>query len=121
MGHIPDDDNFDEYMNASAEEWSKPEETGPQPEKIDEQVDRWGSPIPEEGTVDQAERWGSEPREPANPDYDSQKKKGSTKWWIIAIIILVVLCLCLCIVFVALPALGMAGSWFETDLFQMLP
>jgi len=32
MGHIPEDENFDDFMNASAEEWSKAEEPQPVPE-----------------------------------------------------------------------------------------
>ena len=121
MGHIPEDENFEEYMNASAEEWSKPEETPPQPEMEDERVDKWGSPIPEEGTVSDAKRWGSESLEPSNPDYDPQKKKGSTKWWIIAIVIVVVLCLCLCIGFFALGAMGVAGPWMMApELFEII-
>jgi hypothetical protein len=119
MGHIPEDENFEEYMNASAEEWSKPEETPPQPEMEDERVDRWGSPIPQEGTVNDAKRWGSEPIEPSRPDYDPQKKKSGTKWWIIAIVIVVVLCLCLCLGFFALSAIGVAGSWMDMELFQI--
>jgi hypothetical protein len=108
MGHIPEDENFEEFMNASAEEWSKPEETPLKPEMENERTDRWGSSIPEEGAISDSNRWGSEPLEPSRPDYDPQKKKGSSKWWIIAIVIVVVLCLCLCIGFFALSAMGVA-------------
>ena len=119
MGHIPEDENFEEYMNASAEEWSKPSETPPKPEMEDERVDRWGSPIPEEGSVSDAKRWGSEPIKTSRPDYDPQKKKSGTKWWIILIIIVVVLCLCLCISLFALSAMGVAGPWMGMELFQI--
>ena len=118
MGHIPEDENFEEYMNASAEEWSKPEEeqTQPEPEMEDERVDRWGAPIAEEATISDKDRWGAEPIEPAKPDFDPQKKKSGTQWWIIALVVLVVLCLCACIAFVALPLLGF--NLFQTSSFQ---
>ncbi len=119
MGHIPDDDNFDEFMNASAEEWSKPEETTPQPKAEKEQTNRWGSPAPQ--TDSDTNRWGSEPLESSTPDSEPQKKKGGSKWWVIAIIIVVVLCLCLCVAFFALSALGVAGPWMMFDVFEMLP
>ena len=115
MGHIPEDENFEEYINASAEEWSKPSEPEPKPEMEDERVDKWGSPIPEEGTISDENRWGSEPLEPARPDYDPQKKKSGTKWWIIAIVIVVVLCLCVCL---TIAGLGIAGiNIFESGTF----
>ncbi len=106
MGHIPDDENFDEYMDASAEEWSKPEEPPPPPEAPEEQTDRWGSPIAEEAPVSETERWGSEPVPPATTDYETPTEKKGTKWWIIAIIIAVVLCLCVCVVVIGLSLLG---------------
>lgn len=122
MARIPDDDNYDEFMNASAEEWSKPEEPPPLPQKKPERVNRWGSPIPEEGTDSDPKRWGSEPIEPSRPKNvpQDQKKKSGAKWWIIAIVILVVLCLCLCITIFALSAMGigpLAGMWLF-DFFQ---
>lgn len=119
MGHIPDDENFEEYMNASAEEWSKPQKPSPRPEMEDERVDRWGAPIPEEGTISDANRWGSETLEPSRPDNDPQKKKSGTRWWIIAIVIVVVLCLCLCITLLALSALGVALPFGGLGLFEL--
>ncbi|MFN2302152.1 MAG: hypothetical protein ACK2TV_00325 [Anaerolineales bacterium] len=102
MGHIPEDKDFDEYMNASGEEWSKSEEPEPVPEVEEERVDRWGSPIPEESNVDVEERWGSEPMEKADESikagYEPPAKKSGTKWWIIVIAILLVLALCCLIV-----------------------
>lgn len=116
MGHIPEDENFEEYMNASADEWSKPEEPTAEPKMEDEQVDRWGSPIAEEANISDQERWGSEGVEPAQPDFDTQAKKSSTKWWIIALIIAIVLCLCVCILLVGLPFLGI--NMFGSNLIQ---
>ena len=112
MAHIPEDDNFDEFMDASAEEWSKPEETSPQPETGKEQTDRWGSPTPQKGTSGDANRWGSEQPDSSTPVGDPQKKKGGSKWWIIAIIIVVVLCLCLCGAFFALSRMDFGGFEF---------
>jgi len=114
MGHIPDDENFEEFMDASAESWSKPDEPETEPER-EEPTDRWGSPIPDEESAGDAERWGSEPVKPAAPNFEPPAKKSSNRWWIIAIVILVVLCLCLCISFFALSALGVAGPWMMFD------
>lgn len=111
MGHIPEDDEFEEYMNASAEEWSKPEEPTPSQEKDEGQVNQWGAPSPADDAVgDKRNRWGSEPIDtsdsPKLSDIKFPGKKTGTKWWVIAIAILVVLCLCICLV---LAGLGVAG------------
>jgi len=95
MGHIPEDDEFEEYMNASAEEWSKPEKPAPRPENQTDRTNRWGSPIQEEGTASNDNRWGSEPIEPTLDQEDKEKiKKVFSKWWIIAIIAVVPLLIC---------------------------
>jgi hypothetical protein len=120
MGHIPDDEHFDEFMNASAEEWSKPEEVTPQKETIKEQTDRWGSPVPQKGSTSDANRWGSEPLESSKPDGGSQKKKGASKWWVIAIIIVVVLCLCLCLALVVLSITGVIAPLRDFSIFSLL-
>jgi len=62
MGHIPEDENFDEFMNASAEDWSKPEEAPKVPEISEESTDRWGSSTADKEVVDSGDRWGSEPK-----------------------------------------------------------
>jgi hypothetical protein len=102
MGHIPDDDNFEEYMSASADEWSKPEKSPPKPELKNERVDKWGSPIPEEASISDTNRWGSEPIETGHPNDDFQAKKSGAKWLIIAAVVAVVLCLCACLVLAGL-------------------
>jgi len=103
MGQCPKDDDFEEYMNTSAEEWSKPEEPTPKSESPEEQTNRWGSPIKEEGAVSNGNRWGSEPIEPTLDQEDKEKiKKVFSKWWIIAIIAVVLLCSCACVVLAAL-------------------
>jgi len=104
MGHIPDDDNFQDFMNASAEEWSKPEEPSAQPKPQQEKHDRWGSPIQDESAANDVRRWGSEPVEKALPKQDSQqeKKPSKLKGWIIAAVVIVVLGVCACLVFAAL-------------------
>jgi hypothetical protein len=107
MGHIPEDENFDEFMNASAEEWSKPEEIEPEPEVVEEH-DRWGSPLPEEPAPKVESEWKPEPVIPDSSYTPEPPKKNASKWWIIAIIIVVVLCICLCVAVVAgLPLLGL--------------
>ncbi len=116
MGHIPEDENFDEFMNASAEEWSEPEEAAPVPESEPEPTNRWGSPIPDPDGSEDAERLGSEPQESIAPKQASPEKKSGSKWWIIAIIVVVLLCLCVCIVLFGLPLLGI--SIFEGNLIQ---
>jgi hypothetical protein len=108
MGHIPEDENFEEFMDASAEEWSEPEEPAPVPESEPEPTNRWGSPIPDPGEAVEEKRWGSEPAEPEISTPLTPAKKNGSKWWIIAIIVVVVLCLCLCLVLVGLPLLGIS-------------
>jgi hypothetical protein len=110
MSQLPDDKNQDEFMSASAEEWSKPstpERPAPQPEP----TDRWGSPVSDKAPASDPGRWGSQP--PTQPPGPS---KGGSKWWVILIIVLVVLCLCACLVVFGLPALGL--SLMPADIFQ---
>jgi hypothetical protein len=117
MGHIPEDENFDEFMNASAEEWSgpeKPEEPESIPESPPEPTDRWGSPVPDPNGSEDVERWGSETPEPAPPKPVTPAKKNGSKWWIIAIVAVVLLCLCVCVVLFGLPLLGV--SIFKSNL-----
>ncbi len=104
MGHIPEDDNFEEYMNASAEEWSEPEEPSSKPEKKDEPTNRWGSPLPQESTASDENRWGSEPIETPAREEKLIEKQKKMKWWIIVVIVVAVLCLCACVVLGALEA-----------------
>jgi hypothetical protein len=111
MGHIPDDDNYEEWMDASAEEWSKPEEPGPAPVPESEPTDRWGSPTTPAEVLDDGDRWGSEPIEPTR-DTPSQagptEKKDGFKWWILLIILAVILCICACLVVVGIPIFGLS-------------
>lgn len=110
MGHFSDDQNYDEFMNASSDEWSKPETPPERPDPPVEPADRWGSPIQDKGTTADTNRWGSEPVKDSQPSYRTEKPKTGSKWWIILIVVLVVLCLCVCLVLFGLPALGI--SWF---------
>ena len=114
MSHIPEDETNDEFMNASAEEWSKPSQTPPSPAEGTEPTDRWGSPLPVEQKAADADRWGSDPADPSGTNYQQPKKAKLSKGWIIAIIVLVVLCLCVC---AALAGLIIAG----VNLFQSNP
>jgi len=125
MGHIPDDENLDEFMNASAEEWSKPEEAPEVPEVKAESTDRWGSSTDGPELVDNGDRWGSEPLEPTKikPQPEKEKvkenmkeKKSGPKWWIIAILVLVVLCICGCVTVFVLSYFGITNiDWSSMD------
>jgi hypothetical protein len=115
MGHIPDDDNYNEWMNASAEDWSKPQESNP-PSKPQGETDRWGSPVASKETQDDPRRWGSEAPPPKTETYSPENantKKG-LKPWIIVVIVAVVLCLCVCAILAGLgaifPAINIFGS-----------
>lgn len=123
MGHIPEDDNFDEFMDASAEEWSKPEEAPKVPETTPEPADRWGSSTADKTVVDDGDRWGSEaieptkvkekekedkPKQTPKPRQPVKEEKKKSKWWIIAIIVLVVLCVCICVTIVVLISSGVS-------------
>jgi hypothetical protein len=115
MGHIPEDDNYNEWMDASAEEWSKPQEPSSPPPEPQGETDRWGSPISDKEVLDDPTRWGSEAPQP-KPEIPTQEptpKKGSLKWWIILIIVAVVLCLCACVVLAGLQIFNVV------DMFQM--
>lgn len=124
MGHIPEDENFEEYMNASADEWSKPKEPEPLPDMEDERVDRWGSPIEEEATITTDDRWGAEPmdraKEPAKTTYEPPAKKSGTKWWIIVLAVLLVLALC-CLIVGGLIWAGLSIFRTEMDYFSLVP
>lgn len=115
MGHIPDDDNLDEFMNASGEEWSKPELPRQNPIPQKEESDRWGSPLPQDPIVNGRDRWGSEPIKASPPKSPKDPNKKSSKWWIIVLIIVVVLCLCLAAFLIGLPILGI--NLFQGNLF----
>ncbi len=92
MGHIPDDKDGDEFMNASAEDWSKPEEPAPIPVQ----------------KPDETNRWGSEPIIDASaPEKEGPAKQSNSKWWVILIVVVVVICLCVCLVLFGLPLLGL--------------
>lgn len=143
MGHIPEDDSLDEFMDASAEEWSKPEEAPKVPESAPEPADRWGSSTADKSVVDDGDRWGSEPIEPTRikekakeekpkqapaPKLPIKEEKKKSKWWIIAIIVLVVLCLCVCVGIVVLISSGFTlfenmdwANQFDWSIIENLP
>ena len=116
MGHIPDNNDYDEFMGASAEEWSKPAEPVDIPEPKADETNRWGAVQPDPSTSDSPNRWGSEPSEPTYSDVNTPAKKGNSKWWVILIIVAVVLCLCVCLVLFGLPLLGI--SLIPTEILQ---
>ncbi len=116
MAHIPDDKNFDEFMNASAEEWSKPQESSSSAGTGSQSTNK-SAPVPEGTSTSKANRWGSEPIEPTLNEQEKQVLKDKSKKWItILIIVLVVLCLCACVVLIGLPLAGISllpAGWFQ--------
>ena len=116
MGHIPDNQDNDDFMNASAEEWSKPETPAPMPERKPDKTNRWGATMPEPPEAAAPNRWGSEPIETTRPERERPEKKGNSKWWVILIVVVVVLCLCACVVLFGLPLLGL--NLIPTDALQ---
>jgi hypothetical protein len=117
MGHIPDDKNYDEFMGASSEEWSKPEEPAPIPDSTPDQTNRWGAVQPDLSTADSPSRWGSEASsEPTFSEFEKPVKQGKSKWWIILIVIVVALCLCTCLIVFGLPLLGL--NLLNFDILQ---
>ena len=117
MGHIPEDDQNDDFLNASAEEWSKPSQPSQRPQPAAEPSDRWGSPTSSKESSNDPQRWGS----PAQPNTfagdAAPTKKSVTKWWIIVLVLVLILCLCLCVILVGLPYLGF--NLFPTNLIPM--
>ena len=117
MGHIPEDDQDDEFMNASAEEWSKPSQPSQRPSSATEPADRWGSPTAAKANRDDPQRWGSPAKPNTFTNNATPAKKSGTKWWVIVLVLVLLLCLCLCVVLVGLPYLGF--SLFPTNLIPM--
>ena len=111
MDQYPEEEKKDEFMNASAEEWSKQSEPEPRPEPEPQPTDRWGSPVSEKATIDSGERWGSESINTSSPGFAPPEKKKLSKWWIVAIIVVALLCLCLCAAVVGV-------SYFGVNLFN---
>ena len=94
--HLPDD----EFMKASAEEWSKSEPVSPLPPRSASLTDRWGAPVQPEN-INNGDRWGSEKLDtsdsPQLKDLFPKKEKSKKKkfpWWAILLIVLAVICLC---------------------------
>ncbi|NLN70005.1 MAG: hypothetical protein GX142_04375 [Chloroflexi bacterium] len=111
MGHFSDEINKDEFMSASAEEWSKPTPPAERPPVKPDPTDRWGSPIADKMASSDPARWGSPSA--------SAGQKGGSKWWVILIILLVVVCLCACLIMAGLPILGL--NFIPKNLFGFLP
>jgi hypothetical protein len=96
MGHIPDDKNFDEWMNSSAENWSEPQKPEAPPEQDKQPTDRWGSPLSPKEALNDGNRWGSEPIEPSTTRTAKRNNKVGCQWWVILILVLISLCICAC-------------------------
>jgi hypothetical protein len=111
MDQYPEEEKKDEFINASAEEWSKPSEPEPRPEPKPQPTDRWGSPLLQEETANIEKDWGSEPINTSSPSFAPPEKKKLSKWWIVAIIVVALGCLCLCAAVVGV-------SYFGVDLFN---
>jgi hypothetical protein len=122
MGNFSDDTQKDDFMNASAEEWSKPTPPAQRPPAESEPTDRWGSPITDKTASSSPTRWGSEAQSHPGGTAPAKARSGS-KWWIILIVVLVVLCLCACLVAVVLPLLGLpvlGWNLFQSG-FELVP
>jgi len=100
MSNIPQDSKpSDDFMNASAEEWSKPEVPQPPSPKPTNKTDRWGAPI-KPADLDDGNRWGAEKLDSSDspqlkdlfPKKEGEKKK--LPWWVILLIILPIICVC---------------------------
>lgn len=96
LDHLPDD----EFMKASAEEWSKPEPVSPLPPRPESPTNRWGAPI-QPKNIDDGNRWGAEKLDNSDSPkikdlFPKTDKSGKKKfpWWVILLIILGVICLC---------------------------
>ncbi len=101
-------DNYDEFMKASAEEWSKPETPAPVPARAETPTNRWGAPVAQPN-ADDGSRWGAPKLDPSDEPKLSDllpSQKGKNKWWIIALIAGVLVCLCACLVIIVLLVLG---------------
>ena len=85
MGYQLDDQPQDDFMNASAEEWSKPSKPAVRPGLQSEPTNRWGSPISYSESAANANTHGKP---------DARNKKLSP-WWILLIVLIIVLCCCL--------------------------
>lgn len=108
MGQLPDDENYDDWMSASAEEWSKPEKPSPNPEPPTQPADRWGSPLTSKEQQDDPRRWGSDQPAPT-PSTPKARQKNKFPWWIILVIVLILLCLCIFAVFIGLELFGVTN------------
>lgn len=108
MGQSSENNDGDEFMNASAEDWSKPEEPTPMPVQKPDETNRWGATLPEDPASAAPNRWGSEPIiEASTPEKERPAKQSKSTWWVILIVIVVVICLCICLVLFGLPLLGL--------------
>ncbi len=110
MAHIPrENDKPDDFMNASAEEWSKPEVPNQAPPKPKTKTDRWGGAVPP-ADINSGNRWGAPEMDtsdsPKIPDLFKKKEGKGLQWWVIVLIIAVVLCLCSCGTLAVLAATG---------------
>lgn len=110
MAHIPqDNDQSDDFVNASAEEWSKPEVPKPASSKPKTKTDRWGAPVPP-ADINSGSRWGAPEMDtsdsPKIPDLFKKKEGKGLQWWVIVLIIVIVLCLCSCGTLAVLAATG---------------
>ena len=98
---VIDPEPEDDFMKASAEEWSKDPAPEPMPHMPSTPTDRWGAPE-KPADIDDGNRWGAEKLDnsdsPQLKDLFPKKPQGEKKkfpWWLIIVGILVVIGLCI--------------------------
>lgn len=100
MSKIPQNsESDDDFMKASAEEWSKPDIPQPLQPKPETKTDRWGAPL-KSANLEDGNRWGAEKLDSEDspqlkdlfPKKEGEKKK--LPWWVILLIVLPIICVC---------------------------
>jgi hypothetical protein len=94
------EESADDFSKASAEEWSEPEVIVPAEPTQKIPTDRRGAPVATPENTD-PNRWGPERMDTSSEpkiidaELSQTEKKKRFPWWAIVIIVLVVLCLCI--------------------------
>lgn len=104
-----DPDPEDDFMKASAEEWSKDPEPVPAPPLPSTPTDRWGAPT-RSADNDDGNRWGAEKLDksdsPQIKDLFPKKPEGDKKkfpWWIIILAVVLVCLVCVVLTAILIP------------------
>jgi len=101
MDNFVNDEKNDDFLNASAEEWSKPSTPAERPPAHSEPTDRWGSPTT-----------FTEFASSADTPTQARSKKFSA-WWILLIVLLVIACCCVSVLLIS-GSIGLGFNFFQT-------